>query len=149
MKLGFQNKKQKVILFVLGVEMLILLVLIGTLFIPEKSYVLSDRENSITLPYGHYFLNCEYSISSDTDYANYLYILNDSGNSDGIQNTVNFLHHEKNEWRTEFWITEPQLNINLVVIEQYKDGPSSFLNYASYEIECTNYIKFKIGRAHV
>ena len=48
MKLGFQNKKQKVILFVLGVEMLILLVLIGTLFIPEKSYVLSDRENSIT-----------------------------------------------------------------------------------------------------
>ena len=80
MKLGFQNKKQKVILFVLGVEMLILLVLIGTLFIPEKSYVLSDRENSITLPYGHYFLNCEYSISSDTDYANYLYILNDSFN---------------------------------------------------------------------
>ena len=57
MKLGFQNKKQKVILFVLGVEMLILLVLIGTLFIPEKSYVLSDRENSITLPYGHYFLD--------------------------------------------------------------------------------------------
>ena len=142
MRLGFQNKKQKVILFLLGVEMLILLVLIGTLFIPEKSYVLSDRENSITLPYGHYFLNCEYSISSDTDYANYLYILNDSGNSDGIQNTVNFLHHEKNEWKTEFWITEPQLNINLVVIEQYKDGPSSFLNYASYEIECTNYITF-------
>lgn len=30
----------------------------------------------------------------------------------------------------------------LVVIEQYKDGPSSFLNYASYEIECTNYITF-------
>ena len=62
MRLGFQNKKQKVILFVLGLEMLILLVLIGTLFIPEKSYVLSDRENSITLPYGHYFLNCEYYV---------------------------------------------------------------------------------------
>lgn len=142
MKQIFRNKKEKVISIVLGMQIVFLLMLIVLLFIPPKKYLLNDQKNSITLPYGHYFLDCNYNISSDTNYANYLYILNDDGSSDGILTSENFLHHEKSEWTAEFWITKPELNINLVVIEQFCEGPSVFLNYADYEISSTNYVKF-------
>lgn len=142
MKSMLSKKSTSLVLIILGVELLVLISLIINLFIPPKSYNLTNQNNSITLPYGRYFLKCNYNISSDTNYANYLHILNDNGSSEGILGTENFLHHEKSEWKTEFWITEPKLNINLVVIEQFSDGASEFLNYASYEIESTKYVTF-------
>lgn len=140
MRQAFHNKKQKVTLIIFGIEVLMLLILIMTLFLPNRRYYLTDKDNCITLPYGRYFVNCEYNISSDTDKANYLFILNENGNTEGILTSQNFLHHEKSEWRAEFWVSEPNMNVKLEIRKQDQDFPSPYLNYAKYEIESTKYV---------
>lgn len=55
-----------------------------------------------------------------------------------------FVHHEKNTWETEFWITKPSLKINLEIRKQGQAEQSEYLNYADYEIKCTSYTAFVI-----
>ena len=78
------NEQNKLLPVIIGIEILIMLVLIVLLFVPGKKYLLNQDDNTITLPYGHYYLKCDYSISSDTDAANYLWITDEQGMGDRI-----------------------------------------------------------------
>mgnify|MGYP000633463938 CR=1 FL=1 len=138
------NEQNKCLTIIIGIEILIMLVLIVMLFVPGKKYLLNQDDNTITLPYGHYYLKCDYSISSDTDAANYLWITDEQGKTEGILHSEDFVHHEKNTWETEFWITKPSLKINLEIRKQGQAEQSAYLNYANYEIKCTSYTAFII-----
>lgn len=138
------NEQNKLLPVIIGIEILIMLVLIVLLFVPGKKYLLNQDDNTITLPYGHYYLKCDYSISSDTDAANYLWITDEQGKTEGILHSEDFVHHEKNTWETEFWITKPSLKINLEIRKQGQAEQSEYLNYADYEIKCTSYTAFVI-----
>ena len=138
------NEQNKCLTIIIGIEILIMLVLIVMLFVPGKKYLLNQDDNTITLPYGHYYLKCDYSISSDTDAANYLWITDEQGKTECILHSEDFVHHEKNTWETEFWITKPSLKINLEIRKQGQAEQSAYLNYANYEIKCTSYTAFII-----
>lgn len=135
------TKKQKAVIISMITELLILLLLIISLFFPAKKYYLTDKDNTITLPYGRYFVKCNYSISSDTDLPNYLMILNDNGNTEGILTSENFLHHVKNDWTAEFWVDKWKSPVVFNIQKLFLDGTSPDLEYATYEIESTNYVK--------
>ncbi len=136
------NNGKKVFRFIFGFEIMLALLLVLALFIPQKKYSLTDKDNRIALPFGRYFVDIDYSISADTDKANYLYILNDDGDSDGVLETHEFLHHEKSKWRAEFWIVKPKMNVNFFVVKQDTAGQSQYLNYANYEVESTPYLVY-------
>lgn len=148
------DKKGKNALITLGIEILLFIILVMTLFIPSRKYVLT-KDESITLPYGHYYLTCNYKISDETDNENYLYIYNDKGTSEGILTSENLLDYTKNTYNVEFWITKTKENINLIIgkiKDSHLSSESDYTNYeiertlcledVNYEIQCTPYVKY-------
>ena len=140
----FQNSKnKKAILAVLGVELIILLVFLVMCFIPKKSYLLDSNNNTITLPYGHYYITCNFKIQDDLDTVNYLHIRNTDGTTKGITQTDNYyLNPEHTTYTSEFWINTMSKKIVLIVMEFQQSTESQSAVIDNYIIQSTSYTAF-------
>ena len=69
-----EDKVYKGLLISLCVEVVIFAMLIVASFLIKKTYVLADGDNTLSLPFGHYFVTCRYDSEKTDDTVNYLYI---------------------------------------------------------------------------
>ena len=99
-----EDKVYKGLLISLCVEVVIFAMLIVASFLADKTYVLVDGDNTISLPFGHYFVTCCYDSEKTDDTVNYLYIQNNDKTTQGIPQTDNYLRDDQNSYTGEFWI---------------------------------------------
>lgn len=134
--------REKIVLVILDIELLVLAVLLVLLFVPRKTYSLDSVNNTIKLPYGHYYITCNYEIPEKLDTVNSLYILNSEGTTDGITQIRNFLNEEHNSYTSEFWINDICRQITINVNEFDKQDESDSIIVKEYKIVCTSYGTF-------
>lgn len=137
------NKIQRIVIALMVIEVLAILLLGVLMFTPKKTYTIFPEDGTnIILPYGHYYISCNYEIQKDINTVNYLHIQNLDGTKNGIAQTDNYLNEEHNSYTSEFWIKTLKKEINLSVREIGKtiESPSVLIN--SYEIKCTSYSFF-------
>lgn len=144
MKRFLGSKKERHVLIAFGIELLILFFLVVMLFIPKKSYILDADNNTISLPYGHYYITCNFQIDNIPDAVNFLHIENMDGTTKGIKQVDNYLNKEHNSYTSEFWISSLYKHIQLSVREIGKTAESSSATIDEYIITSTPYVIFEV-----
>ena len=139
-----EDKVYKGLLISLCVEVVIIAMLIVASFLVKKTYVLADGDNTLSLPFGHYFVTCRYDSEKTDDTVNYLYIQNNDKTTQGIPQTDNYLRDDGNSYTGEFWIYSIKKDINFSVREITQKEESSLVDVHRYEIRTTPYVYFVI-----
>lgn len=139
-----EDKVYKGLLISLCVEVVIFAMLIVASFLVKKTYVLADGDNTLSLPFGHYFVTCRYDSEKTDDTVNYLYIQNNDKTTQGIPQTDNYLRDDQNSYTGEFWIYSIKKDINFSVREITQKEESSLVDVHRYEIRTTPYVYFVI-----
>lgn len=139
-----EDKVYKGLLISLCVEVVIIAMLIVASFLVKKTYVLADGDNTLSLPFGHYFVTCRYDSEKTDDTVNYLYIQNNDKTTQGIPQTDNYLRDDGNSYTGEFWIYSIKKDINFSVREITQKEESSLVDVHRYEIRTTPFVYFVI-----
>ncbi len=139
-----EDKVYKGLLISLCVEVVIIAMLIVASFLVKKTYVLADGDNTLSLPFGHYFVTCRYDSEKTDDTVNYLYIQNNDKTTQGIPQTDNYLRDDQNSYTGEFWIYSIKKDINFSVREITQKEESSLVDVHRYEIRTTPFVYFVI-----
>ncbi len=139
-----EDKVYKGLLISLCVEVVIFAMLIVASFLIKKTYVLADGDNTLSLPFGHYFVTCRYDSEKTDDTVNYLYIQNNDKTTQGIPQTDNYLRDDQNSYTGEFWIYSIKKDINFSVREITQKEESSLVDVHRYEIRTTPFVYFVI-----
>ena len=139
-----EDKVYKGLLISLCVEVVIFAMLIVASFLVKKTYVLADGDNTLSLPFGHYFVTCRYDSEKTDDTVNYLYIQNNDKTTQGIPQTDNYLRDDQNSYTGEFWIYSIKKDINFSVREITAKEESSLVDVHRYEIRTTPFVYFVI-----
>lgn len=139
-----EDKVYKGLLISLCVEVVIFAMLIVASFLVKKTYVLADGDNTLSLPFGHYFVTCRYDSEKTDDTVNYLYIQNNDKTTQGIPQTDNYLRDDQNSYTGEFWIYSIKKDINFSVREITEKEESSLVDVHRYEIRTTPFVYFVI-----
>lgn len=139
-----EDKVYKGLLISLCVEVVIFAMLIVVSFLIKKTYVLADGDNTLSLPFGHYFVTCRYDSEKTDDTVNYLYIQNNDKTTQGIPQTDNYLRDDGNSYTGEFWIYSIKKDINFSVREITQKEESSLVDVHRYEIRTTPFVYFVI-----
>lgn len=139
-----EDKVYKGLLISLCVEVVIFAMLIVASFLIKKTYVLADGDNTLSLPFGHYFVTCRYDSEKTDDTVNYLYIQNNDKTTQGIPQTDNYLRDDQNSYTGEFWIYSIKKDINFSVREITEKEESSLVDVHRYEIRTTPFVYFVI-----
>lgn len=139
-----EDKVYKGLLISLCVEVVIFAMLIVASFLVKKTYVLADGDNTLSLPFGHYFVTCRYDSEKTDDTVNYLYIQNNDKTTQGIPQTDNYLRDDQNSYTGEFWIYSIKKDINFSVREITQKEESSLVDVHRYEIRTTPFVYFVI-----
>lgn len=139
-----EDKVYKGLLISLCVEVVIFAMLIVASFLVKKTYVLADGDNTLSLPFGHYFVTCRYDSEKTDDTVNYLYIQNNDKTTQGIPQTDNYLRDDGNSYTGEFWIYSIKKDINFSVREITQKEESSLVDVHRYEIRTTPFVYFVI-----
>lgn len=139
-----EDKVYKGLLISLCVEVVIFAMLIVVSFLVKKTYVLADGDNTLSLPFGHYFVTCRYDSEKTDDTVNYLYIQNNDKTTQGIPQTDNYLRDDQNSYTGEFWIYSIKKDINFSVREITEKEESSLVDVHRYEIRTTPFVYFVI-----
>lgn len=138
MKKSLQYRQCKSLWLVFIAELIVLSAILIIFFIPSKKYVIHQGE-SIKLPYGHYYVTCDYKIKDDTGIANFVYIQKPDGSVDGIVQGEDYLSSDANSYKTEFWITGLKKEIQISVRQIDDINESQAVEIEKYIIESTKY----------
>ncbi len=136
-----QGKKFTPLSVAILLELIITAVVFLTLFIPEKSYHI-QRGETIKLPYGHYYVTCEYQVDNSTDDVNFVFIQSKNGSVKGIKQVDNYLDDADNSFSTEFWVNGLTKDITVSVRQFGQKEESKSVQIDSVIIKGSKYTRF-------
>ena len=139
-----QDKIYRKLLAALCIEAAIFVVLVIAACVYPSTYTLTGGEKEISLPFGHYFVTCNYEAVQTDATVNYLYIQDSNMTTDKIPQTENYLRDDKDSYTGEFWIYSPKKAVNFSVREIMSDDESTLVNVKSYEIRTTPFVFFVV-----
>lgn len=140
MKKLWKDRKLSVLSFVILLELIVTAVVLLTLFIPVKSYNI-QRGEIIKLPYGHYYVTCEYQVDKNIENVNFLFVQDKNGSLKGIEQVDNYLDKNKNSFTTEFWISGFTKDITISVRQFEEKAESESALIESCTIKASKYTR--------
>lgn len=139
-----QDKIYRKLLAALCIEAAFFVVLVIAACVYPSTYTLKGGEKEISLPFGHYFVTCNYEAVQMDATVNYLYIQDSDMTTDKIPQTENYLRDDKDSYTGEFWIYSHKKAVNFSVREIMSDDESTLINVKSYEVRTTPFVFYVV-----